>query len=424
MSPLPVVLITGCSAVGIGFELARALAASGAARVIATARDVSKMNGLEASAAAAAKAKAGGSDGDGSDGGGGGILALLPLDVTDEASVAQAAAQVLQLTAGNGCDILVNNAGMTFKGTALDSAVAETARLFDTNVFGLMRSTQAFSRGMVLRGRGLVVNVGSATGYVHQVTKSSYSASKHAVRCLTDTLRVELAPFNVRGILVSPGYGATPIDDKAGKQGRWFGPRVGESPYAPPQAPSSSSSSSSSDAAARAKTGAAASSSSSEGEGFKEICTATASSIFKYGPGATAGAMTPRVFSEKLAAMLLREWKRTFPAKGRVTRPPTMMEYLASMTWLPTALGGPVRHWREVGEGRDFFLRAGSRSRKKKKNNSHRKKTLSLKTNKLKINKKQAPFASVTYFIGGFLPLWLQDVLLSWSGGLILKKSK
>ena len=201
MSPLPVVLITGCSAGGIGFELARALAASGAARVIATARDVSKMNGLEASAAAAAKAKAGGSDGDGSDGGGGGILALLPLDVTDEASVAQAAAQVLQLTAGNGCDILVNNAGMTFKGTALDSAVAETARLFDTNVFGLMRSTQAFSRGMVLRGRGLVVNVGSATGYVHQVTKSSYSASKHAVRCLTDTLRVELAPFNVRVML-------------------------------------------------------------------------------------------------------------------------------------------------------------------------------------------------------------------------------
>ena len=343
--PLPVVLITGCSAGGIGFELARALAASGAARVIATARDVSKMKGLEA----VAKAKGGdGSDGENNNGGGGGILALVRLDVTDDASVAAAAAEVLELTGGHGCDVLVNNAGMTFKGTLLDSSVAETARLFDANVFGLLRATQAFSKQMVARGRGLVANVGSATGYIHQATKSSYSASKHAVRCLTDSLRVELAPFNVRVVLVSPGYVATPIDLKAGAQGRWFAPKVGESPYAPPASVG--------DAAARTKTGAAASSSSSSGsnkeeEGFKEICTATRSSIFEHGVGKIAGAMPPGAFAEKLAAVL-REWKKTFPAKGRVSRPPTMREYLASGIWLPTLLGGPVRHWREVRKRR------------------------------------------------------------------------
>lgn len=89
------------------------------------------------------------------------------------------------------------------------------------------------------------------------------------------------------------------------------------------------------------------------------------------------------------------------------------------MTWLPTLLGGPVRHWREVGkrerEGccfRGVQVEKWSRQRKTQ--------TLSkLKTNQ---NRKQAPFASVTYFIGGFLPLWLQDVLLSWSGGLIESK--
>lgn len=345
--PPPVVLITGCSAGGIGFELARTLAASGAARVIATARDVSKMKGLEP--------KAGDGNGDG-----GGILALVRLDVTDDASVAAAAAQVLELTGGHGCDVLVNNAGMTFKGTALDSSVAETSRLFDANVFGLLRSTQAFSQKMVARGRGLVANVGSATGYIHQATKSSYSASKHAVRCLTDSLRVELAPFNVRVVLVSPGYVATPIDDKAGEQGRWFAPKVGESPYAPPASGDAAGA-----GAARTKTGAAASpssSSSSSEEGFKEICTATRSSIFEHGVGKTAGAMPPGAFAEKLAAVLLREWKKTFPAKGRVSRPPTMREYLASGIWLPTLLGGPVRHWREVRKRREG---EGGRSTKK-----------------------------------------------------------
>ena len=411
-NPLPVVLVTGCSAGGIGFELARALAASGAARVIATARDVSKMEGLTPTTKP-----------------GSGILALLPLDVTDETSVSEAAARVLQLTAGSGVDVLVNNAGMTFKGTVLDSDVSETARLFGTNVFGLLRATQEFTRAMVLRGRGLVVNVGSATGYIHQATKSSYSASKHAVRCLTDCMRVELAPFNVRVFLVSPGYVATPIDDKAGEQGRWFPPKVGASPYAPPprrldkggeEEASPSPLSAAAGAAAAAPSSSKPSSPSEEAEGFKRICTATTTSIFKYGPGAAAGSMPAGAFSDKLAAVVLREWGRTFPARGKVTRPPTAGEYLSSMAWLPTVLGGPVRHWREVGRRRRGFLSffRGGRGRGRRKIHH------SLRTSKLKNkieneNKKQAPYASVTYFIGGFLPLWLQDMLLSWSGGLI-----
>lgn len=245
--PLPVVLITGCSSGGIGYELARALALSKSAKVIATARDVSKMKGLSEL------------------GGSGGILALLPLDVTDETSVSQAASQVLDLTNDRGCDILVNNAGMTFKGTVLDSEVSATARLFNANVFGLLRTTHAFTRAMVARGRGLIVNVGSATNYVHQATKSSYSASKHAVRCLTDVMRIELSPFNVRVFLVSPGYVATPIDDKAGEEGRWFVPKVRISPYAPQQQQQQQQE-------GHEKGGESSASASIE-DGFQEICT-------------------------------------------------------------------------------------------------------------------------------------------------------
>ena len=135
--------------------------------------------------------------------------------------------------------------------------------------------------------------------------------------------------------------------------------------------------------------------------------------------------MTPSVFSSKLAAVMLREWGRTFPARGKVTRPPTAKEYIASLVWLPTLLGGPVRHWREVRVSfrkQAFFGGGGVRGggggdrvevERRTRKNSQR-----------KITNQQAPFASATYFIGGFLPLWLQDMLLSWSGGLIMKKSK
>ena len=411
---LPVVLITGCSAGGIGYELARALAASGSVRVIATARDVSKMEGLlHLLPTTTTSTKKPDNDdatttttSSSSDKGRGGILALLPLDVTDEASVSEAALQVLKLTNGNGCDILVNNAGMTFKGTVLDSEVSETARLFDTNVFGLLRVTKALSSQMIARGRGLVVNVGSATGYIHQATKSSYSASKHSVRCLTDCLRIELAPFNVRVFLVSPGYVATPIDDKAGEQGRWFAPRVGVSPYAPAKGvekeeeegkESSSSSAAAAAGASKAKTGAQAE---EEEEGFKEICTALASSIFKYGPGATAGAITPSDFSGKLSAVVLREWGRTSPARGRVTRPPTAREYLRSMIWLPTVLGGPVRHWREVKKGerereRKRFDFERERGRGQRSNSKLFQKTLSQTLNNNRPPSPRSPGSSV-----------------------------
>lgn len=338
----PVVLITGCSSGGIGFELARALARSGKARVIATARDVSKASELEGER---------------------NVVALVPLDVTDDESVAAAARRVAELTGGRGCDVLVNNAGVTFKGTQLDADVAATAKLFDCNVMGVLRATKAFTTtGMVRRGRGLIANVGSATGYIYQSTKSAYSASKHAVKCLTDSLRVELSPFNVRVVLVSPGFVATPIDDKSGAQGRWFAPVPGVSPYAPlPPSASSSSSSSASD---------------NNDVGFRQINVATRTSIFKSGVGA-GGSMSPAVFSMKLADALLREWSRTSPAKGTVTRPPTIREYLFSSAWLPTALGGPLRHYRD------------------------------------------APFGTFCWVVGGFLPLWLQDLLMSLGGGLI-----
>lgn len=79
-------------------------------------------------------------------------------------------------------DPQVNNAGATFKGCILDCPPDACASLLDTNVVSVIRVTQAFAPAMCRRGKGLIINIGSATGWISQATKGVYSASKHAVR--------------------------------------------------------------------------------------------------------------------------------------------------------------------------------------------------------------------------------------------------
>ena len=76
----------------------------------------------------------------------------------------------------------VNNAGATFKGCILDCPPDACASLLDTNVVSVIRVTHAFAPEMCRRGKGLIINIGSATGWISQATKGVYSASKHAVR--------------------------------------------------------------------------------------------------------------------------------------------------------------------------------------------------------------------------------------------------
>src|SRR6266511_3071248 len=120
-------------------------------------------------------------------------------------SVEAARVEVERRTAGAGLDVLVNNAGYALPGPLETLTEADLRLLFDTNVFGLLAVTRAFLPRMRERGAGRVVNVGSVMGRVTMPLLGAYNASKHAVAALTDALRMELAPFGVRVVLVEPG---------------------------------------------------------------------------------------------------------------------------------------------------------------------------------------------------------------------------
>jgi NAD(P)-dependent dehydrogenase (short-subunit alcohol dehydrogenase family) len=134
-----------------------------------------------------------------------GRLEPLPLDVADAGSVEAARAEVDRRTGGRGLDVLVNNAGYALPGPLEALSDADLRALFDTNVFGLLAVTRAFLPCMRERGAGRVINIGSVMGRVSMPLLGAYNASKAAVAALTDALRIELAPFGVRVVLIEPG---------------------------------------------------------------------------------------------------------------------------------------------------------------------------------------------------------------------------
>ena len=108
-----------------------------------------------------------------------------------------------------GIDILVNNAGFEIRGPIEAATDAEARRQFETNVFGLLAVTRAVLPGMRERGSGVVVNLSSIAGLVAAPFAGLYSASKHAVEALSESLHYEVAPFGIRVALVEPGGFAT-----------------------------------------------------------------------------------------------------------------------------------------------------------------------------------------------------------------------
>jgi NAD(P)-dependent dehydrogenase (short-subunit alcohol dehydrogenase family) len=180
---MSVILVSGATS-GIGRDAALRLARAGH-RVLAGGRRPDALAALAGEAA--------------------GRLEPLPLDVADAASVAAARDEVDRRTAGRGLDVLVNSAGYALPGPLEALSEADLRALFDTNVFGMLAVTRAFLPAMRERGAGRVVNVGSVMGRVTMPLLGAYNASKHAVVALSDALRMELAPFGVRVVLVEPG---------------------------------------------------------------------------------------------------------------------------------------------------------------------------------------------------------------------------
>lgn len=126
-------------------------------------------------------------------------LRILPLDVTDEASIRQAVVDAGPI------DALVNNAGIGWLG-ALEGMPMQTVRtVFETNTFGTIALTQAVLPQFRERKAGVIVNVTSSVTLRPLTMLPVYTASKAAVNAFTESVALELAPFGIRLRVVLPG---------------------------------------------------------------------------------------------------------------------------------------------------------------------------------------------------------------------------
>jgi NAD(P)-dependent dehydrogenase (short-subunit alcohol dehydrogenase family) len=177
----PVWFITGCST-GFGRDLVTLLLEQGY-RVVATARDVTKLTALVAGHEDRALAVA--------------------LDVTDSKAIVSAVAQA-EARFGR-IDVLVNNAGYGYLAAIEEGEDAQVRAMFETNFFGLVDMTKAVLPGMRARKRGHIVNLSSIGGLVSFGATGYYHATKFAVEGLSGSLAVELAPLGIKVVLVEPG---------------------------------------------------------------------------------------------------------------------------------------------------------------------------------------------------------------------------
>lgn len=127
----------------------------------------------------------------------------LALDVTDEASMAAAVAEV-EAAEGH-VATLVNCAGYGLTGPVEEESVDAAREQFETNLFGAARLTQLVLPGMRGAGRGTVVNISSIFGRYAVPGGAFYHASKHALEAFSDALRLEVAGFGVRVVVIEPG---------------------------------------------------------------------------------------------------------------------------------------------------------------------------------------------------------------------------
>ena len=182
-----VILVTGCST-GIGRATAVEAAERGH-RVFASARRLEDVADLAATG-----------------------IDTVRLDVTDGSSVADAVATVLA-RAGR-IDALVNNAGYGQYGAIEDVTPEEWRRQFDVNVFGSLAVLRAVLPAMREARSGTIVTVSSVAGKVSIPFAGPYCASKHALEAISDALRVEVAPWKIRVVVVEPGPITTHFGDR------------------------------------------------------------------------------------------------------------------------------------------------------------------------------------------------------------------
>jgi len=137
----------------------------------------------------------------------------LELDVCDDASVRRAVQIVLEKAGA--IDVLINNAGVGYMAVIEDLRLDDLHRQFETNIFGVLRVTQAVLPHMRERRRGRILMMSSVAGLLTPPTYGAYSSSKHALEALSNALRLEMYPFNIEVILIEPGYIVTNFQQTA-----------------------------------------------------------------------------------------------------------------------------------------------------------------------------------------------------------------
>ena len=144
----------------------------------------------------------------------------LMFDVTDEAAVLAAGREVRTALKGETLAGLVNNAGIAVAGPVLELAADEFRHQMNVNVIGPIIATQAFGpllgSDLSLKGpKGRIVMISSVAGKNGNPLTAAYSASKHAIEGLSESLRREMMLFGIDVIIVAPGAVKTPIWSKA-----------------------------------------------------------------------------------------------------------------------------------------------------------------------------------------------------------------
>jgi short-subunit dehydrogenase len=185
-----VAVVTGASA-GIGRATAIALAKAGF-RVFGTSR----------------KPTAGGPAG----------VTMLACDVSDDTSVSKLVADIIRETGR--IDLLVNNAGIGLLGGAEESSIAQAQRLFDINVFGVMRVTNAVLPIMRQQKSGRIINISSVLGLIPAPFNALYASTKHAVEGYSESLDHEVRMQGIRVALVEPAYTRTSFENNLVKPDR------------------------------------------------------------------------------------------------------------------------------------------------------------------------------------------------------------
>ena len=187
-----VIVITGASS-GLGEAAARLLSAQGATLVLGARRE-DRLDALCAELTAA-----------------GGRAVSQVTDVTDRAQVEALVA--LAVERFGRIDVLINNAGLMPNSLLERLKVDDWERMIDVNVRGVLYGIAAALPRMQKQMAGQIINVSSVAGHKVRPGTAVYSATKHAVRVISEGLRMEVKPYNIRVTVISPGAIATELVD-------------------------------------------------------------------------------------------------------------------------------------------------------------------------------------------------------------------